>query len=355
MKRIAVKEIKGDEVLKREPFYDFLKSIFMIFVFFHHFYLTLNLGSYENDYFKYFNPFAELFVGLAGFMIGYVFLYRNKDPHYFQRGLKILGSYYLVAVPIAFVVAIVQGEYLLGYLLNVFLLNQNITYVGILKFYGVLFLLLPFILILYKKSIRLTLLLSLVVFTVSTWGFNQFDFQMPFLTYTFITVLQWQLFFVVGIWIGDLHKRKKINYPSVFKWSLLTSALALFVQIKFVGGMPDEKVPYHFSKILNTVYLVPVYLYFFRWVYGRLKDTFMDRTIRTIGRNSLKAFVLSEFIRFFVLEFPVQILNIELNVLEDNVISIGFAVLLVFVIAALDRIKLQPLSSKIIFHNEGRG
>lgn len=326
----------------------------MIFVFFHHFYLTLNLGSYENDYFKYFNPFAELFVGLAGFMIGYVFLYRHKDPRFFQRGLKILGSYYLVAVPIAFIVAIVKGEYLFNYLLNVFLLNLNITYVGILKFYGVLFLLLPLILMLYKKSIRLTLWLSLFVFTVSTWGFKQFDFQMPFLTYTFITVLQWQLFFIIGIWIGDLQKRKKINFNSVFKWSLLTGVLALFVQIKFFGGMPDEKVPYHFSKILNTVYLVPVYLYFFRWVYGQFKDTFIDRTIRTIGRNSLKAFILSEFIRFFVLELPVRILNIEVTVFEANVISIGFAVLLVLAIASLDSIKLQPVSRKIIFNSEGR-
>lgn len=342
--------------MKREPFYDFLKSVFMLFVFFHHFYLTLNHGRYENDYFKYLNPFAELFVGLAGFMIGFVFLHRQKDLHFIQRGFKILQSYFVVAVPIGFVLVTAAGESFLVSLFNILLLNANITYIGILKFYGVLFLVLPLILVMYRKSIKGTLFLSISIFAVTTWIYGQYTFNSPFMTYTFVMVLQWQLFFIVGILIGDLKKRNKVNFNVVFKWSVIIGIMALVAQLKLFNGMPDEKVPYHIPKLLNTVYLVPIYLYFFKWVYEKLKGTSFDRTIQTVGRNSLKAFVISEFIRFFVIALPVEILNIEVNVIQSTMISVVMAVLLMLLIAGLDGKKQVPSARQNLLSNSnGRG
>lgn len=342
------------EVLKREPFYDFLKSVFMLFVFFHHFYLTLNHGSYENDYFKYLNPFAELFVGLAGFMIGYVFLHREKDPHFMKRGFKILLAYFVVAIPVGFVLVTAAGESFLNYLFDIVLLNANVTYIGILKFYGVLFLLLPLILVMYRKSRVVTMLLSVIIFGVTTWVYSQYTFHNPFMTYTLVTVLQWQLFFIIGILIGDLKKRDRINFTALFNCSLILGLTALVAQLELFNGMPDEKVPYHIPKLLNTLYLVPVYLYFFKWVYEKTKGTILDRTIRTVGRNSLQAFVLSEFIRFFVIAIPIELFNIHVNVVQCTMISVVMAVLLMLLIAGLDRKKHVAATKQILISN-GRG
>lgn len=327
---------------KRNPLFDYWRSLFMLFVFFHHFYLTLN----EFDYFKYLNPFAELFVGLAGFMVGYIYLHREKDSILIKRGGKVIGAYYLAAIPISLFLAYLFNESLILSFINVILFNDNDNMIQILKFYGLLFISLPVLLKVYRKNSLLAMIISILLFIVSTAAFSKINTNIPFITYTISILLQWQLFFIIGLKIGELYKRGSLRMDLLYKFSIIIGITALFVHI-LLPGMPKVKVPYNFQKLLNAAYLVPIYLYILYWTYIKIKGTKIQKVICVIGRNSLAAFVISEIIRFWFIQLPFGFSGIELSIGASTWLSLLLSVLLVPLLVLYEKVKKPYLYKKL--------
>src|SRR5689334_16311028 len=59
--------LNSTESKRREVLIDFYRSCSMLFVFYHH---TMAVFPGNVDLFAKFNPFAELFIGISGFMVG---------------------------------------------------------------------------------------------------------------------------------------------------------------------------------------------------------------------------------------------------------------------------------------------
>src|SRR5690349_2143085 len=92
---------------RREALIDFYRSCSMLFVFYHH---TANVFPNSVDLFPKFNPFAELFIAISGFMVGLVYLHRDGYRPLVVRGLKILAAYFVVSVPVAMGIAGLGSE-----------------------------------------------------------------------------------------------------------------------------------------------------------------------------------------------------------------------------------------------------
>jgi hypothetical protein len=315
----------------REPLFDYLRSIFMLFVFIHHFYLSF---PNTNDYVKYFNPFAELFVGLAGFMVGFIYLHRQKDKSLIKRGIKIIIAYYVSAIPINLIASFSGNETMSIFqsLLNVLLFREYVSWVGILKFYGVIFIILPLILTGYRKSPILAMLSSIFLFIVSTLAQELYQFTDIFVTKTLITTMQWQLFFVIGLRLGDLYKTRRIKINSMYLTSVILVIIGLILQFTVANDFSKDKYPYNLSKLFNTMYLAPLYLLTFKYFYKWIVDKKFDNLVRVVGRNSLIAFVLSEFIRYFFIWGPTRYFDIKISELLATLLSILFALLLIFIL-----------------------
>lgn len=154
---------------KREHIFDFLRSGFMLFAFLHHFYLTIP-GNF--DYIESFNPFAELFVGLAGFMVGMIYLSRDKDLYLIRRGFKILLAFYIVAIPFTIAKTILidkSSQPVYEIFFNVLFMLEDPTAIFILRFYGLIFIMLPVILWVYRRLQSATLILSFFIFFKSSF------------------------------------------------------------------------------------------------------------------------------------------------------------------------------------------
>ena len=65
---------KATTLRHREVLLDFYRSCSMLFVFYHH---IISVFPDWVDFFKAFNPFAEIFVLISGFMVGMVYLHRE--------------------------------------------------------------------------------------------------------------------------------------------------------------------------------------------------------------------------------------------------------------------------------------
>src|SRR5436853_3812859 len=70
---------------RREVLIDFYRSCSMLFVFYHH---TTTVFPDGVDLFPKFNPFAELFISISGFMVGMVYLHKESYRPLAVRGLK---------------------------------------------------------------------------------------------------------------------------------------------------------------------------------------------------------------------------------------------------------------------------
>jgi hypothetical protein len=315
----------------RELIFDFLRSILMLFVFLHHFYL-----SFPNniDYIAHLNPFAELFVGLAGFMVGLVYLYRNKDVYLIKRGVKILLAFYIVALPEAAIKAYAEDSssgHVLHTIGNVFLMLEDPTTINILRFYGVIFILLPIILFFYRRAPIPTLIFSVCTFLTSTLlYYSSPDTPGFFVSQTLMLLLQWQMFFIIGLRIGDLYKTKKLNLSKLIKVLVIAGPLALLVQ--WLWFQQDiAKFPYSFGKMFGIVYLAPIVVFSVSYLYAKVKGSRADSFIRVVGRNSLSAFVLSECIRILLIKVPVSMFSIRYSGWS----SLGYAIFLSLVLICI--------------------
>lgn len=324
---------------KREPYFDFLRSMLMIFVFLHHFYLS---APGVRDYAYFVNASAELFVALSGFMVGFIYLFRDNHLNLIKRGIKILFAYYSVAIPLNILYGLFGSiKSPIGItIFKTLIMMQDNTWVNILRFYGLIFILAPLIIKFFKFNRYILLCLSTLLFFTITIINSQFTFNNFFIVNTVFILLQWQLFFIIGMFLGDLYKQKRLNNKILYIYPIIFAILALLIQTFIVGEVELNKFPYGFGKMLNIIYVAPLWLYSIYFIYKLSKETFFDRFIRVIGRNSLFAFILSDYFRVafkqIFLRSHVPQIYIEIWSL---VVSIIFSVILIIILWIVEKIK----------------
>ncbi|GAA0471758.1 OpgC domain-containing protein [Alkalibacillus silvisoli] len=310
----------------REPLWDFYRSVFMLFVFWHHFYLTF---PDLFDYVKWFNPFAELFVGLAGFMIGWIYLNRSHGLKFFKKGVYVLGAYLLVAIPYQMLINPNWHS-----LVDVLLLNTSNTLIEVLKLYGVLFVFVPILIIIFKRAKIFVLLLSLALYLI---GINV-HLEGMFWDNLLNQLMIYQLYFVIGIWLGHLYTNNLLINRKNIKLLFVCFVLAIIAQISHFGFGLD-KYPYNIQKALNNVYMIPVCLYLIYKLHDSIKFTWLYKQITVIGRHSLAAFVISESTRILWLLIPVLLFDIEVSEVSATIISVFYATLLIWLVNQYARAK----------------
>lgn len=280
----------------RELFFDFFRGTLMLFVFLHHF-----MAAFPNaeDLAYYFNASAELFVGLSGFMVGFIYLRRNNDYKLFRKGLKILAVYYFASIIMSILYKYsMKTEITLSQtLINTILMMEDHTWISILRIYGVVFILSPLILLLFRKSSIIALLGSLSIFSITMIIHSVLNFKNIFIVQTVLVVLEWQIFFIIGLLLGDLYRDKRLKRNYLIYISSLIAIIGLVLHIFWLGNVSLEKYPYTTGKIVNILYVAPTWAFIIYFIYNKVKYSFADRFIRVLGRNSLAAFVIADFTR----------------------------------------------------------
>ena len=318
----AVADLKQREILL-----DFYRSCSMLFVFYHH---TITVFPNWVDLFRLFNPFAEIFVLISGFMVGMVYLHRESySEAILDRAKRIFAAYFVIALPVAVGAALIgqKQEPVLGAIFSVLTFRSDPTAIGILKFYGFMFLLLPIILPLYKRNARATLLVSAITFAAATSFVHTLPQspQDPLLSLLMV-LPQWQFFFMIGIAMGDLHRSRRLIGLRFYASAILIFVIGLIVD--FHLGFPyGEKWPYTFQKLINLLWTLPLVLAILYVLYTRIKDSPHINIILNVGRNSLIAFLLSEIVRQSVKLFTV-IFHLQPPIYIQHMIGL-FGVLLV--------------------------
>lgn len=269
----------------------------MLFVFYHH--TTLAFPG-SPDFFTKFNPFAELFVGISGFVVAYVFLHRQDHRRLLRRAVQILAAYYVVAVPISIGAASV-GEVQTSALAAVWRavgLQEDRTNIGILRFYGLMFLTLPWLLKLYRARPRTVLAGSTALFLVGTHLYHAgfVDDSGFFVRQVAMVLMQWQFFFVVGLVLGDLHRQGRLVGPALWPSAAAMMLLGLLLEGATGSLTLGDKFPYTFEKYLNLLWSLPLLLVVLYGVFRVFCDTVLMPTVLVVGQNSLLAFMVSEVI-----------------------------------------------------------
>lgn len=324
---------------KRDLFFDFFRGTLMLFIFWHHI-----MAAFPNakDLAYYFNAAAELFVGLSGFMVGFIYLRRNKDYKLFRKGIKIFAVYYFVSIIMSILYKYsMQTEITLSQtLINTILMMEDHTWISILRIYGIIFILSPLILFLARKSSIITFLGSLATFIFTMIIHSLLNFENFFIVQTVLVVLEWQIFFIIGLLLGDLYRDKKLKKNYLIKISLLLAFVGLVLHIFWLGNTSLEKYPYTIGKVVNILYVAPIWAFTIHIIYNKAKSTFPDRYIRVLGRNSLVAFVIADFVRAGICVGSRIINNyFEYNIFLSFLISLVFSLGLVIVIWAYEKIK----------------
>ncbi|MFC5323384.1 OpgC domain-containing protein [Bradyrhizobium oligotrophicum] len=282
---------------RREVLIDFYRSCSMLFVFYHH---TANVFPDSVDLFTKFNPFAELFIVISGFMVGYVYLHKEQHGELVVRGLKVLAAYFVISVPVAIGMAVLgkKREPVGEAIFDVLTFQSEPTAITILKFYGLMFLLLPLILPLFKRHRGLMLALSAAIFVLCTWFANTRDpaLENP-AAILLLFSLQAQLFLMLGTWLGDLHRRNRLIGPRFY-----AIMLALFVfglVLDGCLGFPSngEKYPYRFDKLVNLLWTLPLLLALLWALFAATRQWAAVALVLNVGQNSLIAFLGSEVVR----------------------------------------------------------
>lgn len=330
---------------RREVLIDFYRSCAMLFVFYHH---TTIVFPNSVELFPKFNPFAELFISISGFMVGMVYLHKESYRPLFFRGLKVLAAYFVVSVPVAMGMAVLgkKQEPMGRAIFDVLTFQSEPTAITILKFYGVMFLLLPLILPAFKRQKLLILASSAVVFLLSTWvaGKMIYDYENPAPSFL-VFLLQGQAFLIFGIWLGDLHKSKRlIGYPF---YVLMVLIFLVGLSLDFYLGFPSDgdKYPYKFDKLINLLWTLPLTLLMLRAVFAWMKEWPSTAFVLNVGRNSLVAFLASEVARQFV-KLVLLIAGIHPQIYGQTVTGL-FVVVFVTVLLWLYRLYWQDQLSMI--------
>jgi OpgC protein len=164
-----------------------------------------------------------------------------------------------------------------------------------------MFLLLPLILPVFKRHRLAVLALSALVFVVCTRianvpGSTPDNPAMTLLLFS----AQAQLFLVLGIWLGELHRAKRLIGSSFY---VLMGAVFLFgLSLDAYLGFPSngEKYPYRFDKLVNLLWTLPLLLVLLSATFAYIREWSGVPVILNVGRNSLMAFLASEVGRQFV-------------------------------------------------------
>ncbi len=352
-RRSAVGSISLDvaDSSRRQVLIDFYRSCSMLFVFYHH---TTTVFPDSVELFPKFNPFAELFIAISGFMVGMVYLHKESYRPLVLRGLKVLAAYFAVSVPVAMGMAVLgkQREPMGEAILNVLTFQSEPTAITILKFYGVMFLLLPLILPAFKRHKFLVLLSSAAVFLVSTWiaGPMAYNFENPAPTFL-VFLLQGQFFLILGTWLGDLHRSKRlIGHPFYVAMVLI---FLVGLSVDFYLGFPSngDKYPYKFDKLINLLWTLPLLLLILWAAFAWIKEWPATALVLNVGRNSLIAFIASEVARQFV-KLSLLISGLHPQIYGQTVTSV-FVVVFVTVSLWLYRLYWQDRVS-MVYRLSGR-
>jgi hypothetical protein len=300
----------------------------MLFVFYHHVAMTF---PNCRDLFKAFNPFAELFVGLAGFMVGLIYLYKPDDSFAIKRGWKILTTYFIVAIPVSMVDAIIYrttDSPVIAGLKTLFFIHSSAN-IGILRFYGIIFLALPLIIALYRHNRRLLLYGSAILFLATTYIHQRFLFHIKsdFLQQAILVTLQWQFIFVLGLFLGNLFKLKLLLNRKLYRGILFLALLGFILDALLGFSSGGVKFPYTCEKYINLLWTAPIILTLGYYLYRYLKNGAIDNYIRVVGRNSLIAFAISEIVRETII-VPFLVLDANLRLWEQELMGILSAFLI---------------------------
>jgi OpgC protein len=326
----------------------------MLFVFYHH---TTTVFPNGVDLFPKFNPFAELFISISGFMVGMVYLHKESYRPLFLRGLKVLAAYFVVSVPVAMGMAVLgkRQEPMGRAIFDVLTFQSEPTAITILKFYGVMFLLSPLILPAFKRHKLLILVASAAVFLLSTWTADTmtYDFENPAPTFL-VFLLQGQLFLIFGVWLGDLHRSKRlIGYPF---YVLMVLIFLAGLSLDFYLGFPSngDKYPYKLDKLINLLWTLPLLLLILWPIFVWMKEWPSTAFVLNVGRNSLIAFLASEVVRQFV-KLALLMAGIHPQIYGQTVTGLFVVVfvtvlLWVYRLLWLDRLSIvYPLNARLWF------
>jgi len=282
---------------RREVLIDFYRSCSMLFVFYHH---TANVFPDSVDLFTKFNPFAELFIVISGFMVGYVYLHKERYGELVVRGLKVLAAYFVISVPVAIGMAVLgkKREPVGQAIFDVLTFQSEPTAITILKFYGLMFLLLPLILPLFKRHRLPVLAVSASIFVICTWLAHTRDpaLENPAAVLLLFS-LQAQLFLILGTWLGDLHRRNRLIGPRFY--ATMAAVFVFGLVLDGCLGFPSngEKYPYRFDKLVNLLWTLPLLLALLWALFAATRQWAAVALVLNVGQHSLIAFLGSEVVR----------------------------------------------------------
>lgn len=304
----------------------------MLFVFYHH---TILVFPDFADVFTRFNPFAEIFVLISGFMVGMVYLHR---PGYaaavLDRAKWIFAAYFVIAIPVAIGASLIGRRHdpLLGAIIGVLTFQSDLTAIGILKFYGVMFALLPIILPLYKKNEWAALAVSAGIFLATTWVVHVIPpvGSDPLLS-LLLALPQWQFFFMIGIRLGDLHLAKRLIGPRFFTGTAFVFLIGFGIDLYCGSPLSADKWPYTFDKLANLLWTLPLVLAVLYAIHARVKDSPYTDIIVNVGKNSLVAFLLSEIVHQSV-KLIVVVFNLHPQVLTQHLLGLFNVALVTFLL-----------------------
>jgi peptidoglycan/LPS O-acetylase OafA/YrhL len=317
---------------RREVLLDFYRSCAMLFVFYHH---TILVFPDFADVFTRFNPFAEIFVLISGFMVGMVYLHR---PGYatavLDRAKRIFAAYFVIAIPVAVGAALIGKRHtpMLGAIVGVLTFRSDLTAISILKFYGIMFALLPIILPLYKKNEWAALAVSAGIFLATTWVVHVIPPVSgdPLLS-LLLALPQWQFFFMIGIRLGDLHSAKRLIGPRFFTGTAFVFLIGLGIDLYCGSPSTPDKWPYTFDKLGNLLWTLPLMLAVLYAIHERVKDSPWTGVIVNVGKNSLVAFLLSEIVRQLV-KLSIVVFSLHPQVLTQHLLGLFNVVLVTFLL-----------------------
>lgn len=323
---------KATTLRHREVLLDFYRSCSMLFVFYHH---IISVFPDWVDFFKAFNPFAEIFVLISGFMVGMVYLHREGGAAaLLARAQKIFSAYFIIALPAGIGAALIgtKREPVLDAIVNVLSFRLDPTAIGILKFYGFMFLLLPIILPLYRANKLTTLLVSAILFSSTTYVTHVISpvNEDPLLSLLF-ALPQWQLFFMIGIFLGDLHRSQRLVGLTFYVSVALIFLIGIAVDAHFGLTSDGSKWPYSFEKFFNLLWTLPLMLLILLALYKALQHSAVLDVILNVGRNSLLAFLLSEIVRLSV-KFVGVVFAVDPPIVWQQSIGLFGVVLVTFVL-----------------------
>ena len=304
----------------------------MLFVFYHH---TMTVFPDFADVFRRFNPFAEIFVLISGFMVGMVYLHRQGyAAAVLDRAKRILAAYFVIALPVAIGAALIgkRHDSVLGAVLGVLTFRTDPTAISILKFYGIMFALLPIILPLYKKNERAALFVSAGIFLATTCVVHVIPpvSNDPLLS-LLLALPQWQFFFMIGIRLGDLHLAKRLIGPRFYFGSAFVFLIGFGIDL-YCGFPPGaDKWPYTFDKLANLLWTLPLVLAVLYAIHACVRDSRYTGVIVNVGKNSLVAFLLSEIVRQSV-KFLVVVFSLHPHVLTQHLTGLFNVVLVTFLL-----------------------